>query len=186
MHRVEEKEVVAAILKAEFDSSRFGDKVQTALAHLVLKPDLDSIPENMVREKLLDYRGFRDRTHLFQGFPQNVEWSKTTLTKDDFARLEYGRHEDWIALSEGTRKVLHAASRLNLLLDLRKQFPVVMNMLPGVFLEHHLPLVVCNHKGRLVLIEGHARATAYGMRFPPSGVHAYIAESPDMEAWVWL
>jgi hypothetical protein len=112
-----ENEMIAAFLRAEIDSSRYGNNfVKTSLAqrrlqrNIIDSPNLADAVENDVRKELMRYRGYDARSHLFAGFPIDVRWRRVRLDASDFESMRYindarTRTPHWTNLSDGTRLV---------------------------------------------------------------------------------
>jgi hypothetical protein len=190
-----EAEVVATFLRAELDSSRYGDTVRALLGEagetedLLRRPMVADQRENDVREELLDrYRGWLRREGLFGGFPENVDWSLAALTREEMLSILYIDWDWWLRISGGTRRPVDAAARIR------------AGEIPGSTVEEHNPIaarlssvdpppelivVAPPHLSRLVLLEGHFRLTAYAL-FPeylPGELAVFLGVSDDIERW---
>src|SRR5918912_2242127 len=88
-----EAEVVAAFLRGELDSPRWGERLRELLreedvdASLVHTPNVEDAAEGAYRVRLLDrHRAWLRREGLFDGFPERVEWSRVALSPEEFSR----------------------------------------------------------------------------------------------------
>jgi hypothetical protein len=185
-----EEEVVAAFLRAELDSGRYGEVVRKLLeqdgvdADVLARPDLTDPAANRYRSGLLDeYRGFEQRIGLFGGFPERVDWHRAALTPDEVLEILYIDWDWWLEISDGTRRPRDAADRIR------------RGEVPGSTVDEHrmlfdapqpeLIVVTTPDRGKLVVLEGHYRLTAYAM-FPerlPDELELYLGEAEDMAAW---
>jgi hypothetical protein len=69
------------------------------------------LAQNLARKyALARARGYGVGAYLFVGFPDNVEWARAVLTHDDLGQLRYLNHQDWIAMSRGSRLVRDGAA----------------------------------------------------------------------------
>jgi hypothetical protein len=190
-----EAEMVAAFLRAELDSSRYGDTVRRLLReageteHLLRAPAVTDERENAIRAELLDrYRGWLAREGLFGGFPEQVDWSLAALDRDEVLSILYIDWDWWLSISGGTRRPVDAAARIR------------AGEIPGSTVEEHEPLaaqlrsknppaelivVAPPDRSRLVLLEGHFRLTAYAL-FPeylPDELEVFLGTSDEMSRW---
>jgi hypothetical protein len=190
-----EAEVVATFLRAELDSSRYGDTVRGLLGEagetedLLRRPMVADHRENEVRDELLDrYRGWLKREGLFGGFPENVEWALAALDRDEVLSILFIDWEWWLTISGGTRRAVDAAARIR------------AGEIPGSTVEEHEPIAARLHSqdpppelivvappdhSQLVLLEGHFRLTAYAL-FPehlPDELQVFLGTSAEISRW---
>jgi hypothetical protein len=192
---VDEVDVVAAFLRGELDSERFGPPLRAALqrdgvdVRLVASPDVSDRAANAYRRALLgELRGWGRDVGLFAGFPEDVSWFRAALTPSEVRRDAVHHWDWWLAVSDGTRLSAVAAERIR------------RGEVPGVTAEEHRPIVERLRSGSglpelivvrrdsvapLVVLEGHARLTAFAL-FPdalPAALDVFLGEAPDMERW---
>jgi hypothetical protein len=185
-----EDEVVAAFLRAELDSGRYGEVLRKLLeqdgvdADVLARPDLTDPAANRYRSGLLDeYRGFEQRIGLFGGFPEHVDWHRAALTPHEVLEILYINWDWWLKISDGTRRPKEAADKIR------------RGEVLGSTVDEHrmlfdapqpeLIVVTTPDRGKLVVLEGHYRLTAYAM-FPerlPDELELYLGEAEDMAAW---
>jgi hypothetical protein len=191
---VDESQVVLAFLKAEVDSPRYRDHVQSLLklvginrGKLIDEPDMKNDCCNALRRILLSYRGFPQRESLFLGFPIVVNWRLVELEPHDLSRLKYIRNPDWLAHSDQTRRpqrVLERMAKGEIGDDPAKHVLAIQERLKR---GERLPeLVAVEGQGKdLILIEGHCRATAYiGMNWSEN-IPIFLASSISMAQWAF-
>ena len=87
---IQENDMVAAFLRAEVDSYRFGPLLADQLRNkkispsILRKPDVRNDTENQTRADLLsESRGYRRNASLFHGFPDDCQWKLVAITKSD-------------------------------------------------------------------------------------------------------
>lgn len=198
-----ENEMILAFLRAEIDSTREFDKrilqslkSQGCTRALIDKPNLSDQTENEFRMKLLNYRGYYDRTFLFKGFPKDVEWRKVTLEEKDFGKIKYIKDDsEWENLSSRTRLVSEGARCLG---SMRLQQPThddeLFNKMEHIFSivsdvqngRRYPELILAEgDSGQLILIEGHSRATAYIIANCTKEIDAFVGTHPEMSNWAW-
>jgi hypothetical protein len=176
-----EAEMVALFLRTELPSTRWQDDLRALLEHaglpdrVVTAPDLGDDAENQARLRLLtEHRGYGTRTEIFEGFPSDVRWQWMAITPAEFAGVRYIDYDYWVELPGGTRLAVNAAARIRAgvapfgvpndgVLAMAQAFADGARFLP-------LILVTTGLGGDLVVLEGHARLTAFMLardRLPP-------------------
>jgi hypothetical protein len=114
-----EDEMIVAFLRAEIDSSRYRDCIQAGVAHLGVNrrlidaPNLADSTENVLRRRLLYYRGYESRKYLFAGFPSDVDWRRVEVEACDVNRMQYMPDRNWLEISGETRLVSVGARNLS-------------------------------------------------------------------------
>jgi hypothetical protein len=189
-----EEEMVAAFLKAELGSSRYGEAYTKYLescnapSSLITEPDLSNDAENQVRAKVLDMeRGYLQGDRLFSGLPKQTIWKRVVLEPSDFSKMKYGRFTEWIDLTQGSRLVIDGARNfLKLKGDnpaIRRVLAVTEDIARGVKLPE-LIFLEDTPSGALLLFEGHVRATAYMLQKSlPKGIEAIVSHNTDVTGW---
>jgi hypothetical protein len=185
--------MVALFLRAELPSKRYGPAVERALVNagvdcrVVGEPDLSDPGENAVRRRLLsevrDYGG----TGLFNGFPSDVRWKWAALTPEELMAVRFIDYDYWVELSGGTRLPTEAARRIR---EGVAPFGVpnagFFELAEALAAGRRFPaLILIDGSGGLVVLEGHARLTAYALEptaVPPE-LEALVGSSPSMSQW---
>jgi hypothetical protein len=192
---VAEDEVIAAFLRAEIASDRFGPLLAKILDRrglaesLLAHPDVNDADANGTRREVLaEHRGWGRDEEMFGGFPVRVDWFRAALTRDEVLAIRYIDWDWWLDVSGGSRLPTDAAARLR------------AGLVPGHGVEGHEPiaaalaarpappeLIVVRTAGSapLVVVEGHVRLTAYAL-FPehlPDELEVFLGESPDFARW---
>lgn len=111
--------MVAVFLRGELGSERFAPGIREALCaagadeKLVTDPELSSPEESAVRSRVLDAtRGYEQRIGLFDGFSDDVQWSRVALTPAEIESVRYINWSYWLEISGGTRRPADAADRI--------------------------------------------------------------------------
>jgi len=191
-----EAEVVAVFLRAELDSPRYGERVRELLRDAgldestLLAPDLANAGENALRARILEkHRAWLRREGLFNGFPEDVDWSLVGLEPDKVLSILYIDWDWWLEISGGTRRPLDAAARIrsgnvpgaDVQADERIAARLRSDDPPPELIVASTPEL-----SRLVAVEGHVRLTAYAL-FPdylPAELPVYLGTSEGMTRWV--
>jgi hypothetical protein len=152
VERVDQAAVVAAFLRAELDSHRFGPALRDALARvgaddeLITAPDLGDTAQNARRHAVLDdYRG----GYLGTWFDELV-WSRAELEPDEVLDIRYIAWDFWLEITDGSRLPSDGA----------EHFRAAGTEL--VYAPGPAPLIAIRAAPgeRLVVVEGHVRLTA--------------------------
>ena len=191
---VDENEVIAAFLRAELDSERYGPKLHGLLDRdgrdesVLRQPSLASTDDNAYRLALLDeHRAYERREGLFLGFPAGVDWSRAVLARDELLDILYIDWDWWLRVSGGSRRPRDAAARIR------------AGEVAGITVEEHQPIATAlGSPGApeliaattpaltpIVLVEGHVRVTAVAL-FPelvPEELEILLGVSPEMARW---
>ena len=189
-----EDEVIAAFLRAEVDSYRYGEKLRGLLARdghepgVLRHPDLADDHENRYRRQLLDeHRAYERREQMFGGFPRKIDWLRAALEREEVLDILYTNWDWWLTISGGSRSPRDAARRIR------------GEMIAGVTAAEHesaasafesspppeLIAVTTPARAPLVLVEGHVRLTAYAL-FPeylPRVTEILLGTSEEMTRW---
>jgi hypothetical protein len=190
-----EYEMVVEFLRAEIDSARFGPHIKAALTQaqlnrtqLIDQADLTNITDNQNRTKILkQFRGYTDNKYLFTGFPNDVQWRRVGLTSGEIGKLKYANHDIWVKLSGGTRIVSDGVANIEKITtneDANKNILAVAHRVRQG--DKFPPLIVVQaDDDRLVIVEGHTRATAYALVQPSWLIETIVGTSPLMKQWAF-
>ena len=169
-------EVVAVWLGAEMHSNRFGAIVCSMLrrdglpAALVTDPDLTDEQANSARLGLLrEYRGFDQTDTTFEtyigGLPvRDLAWWRVRINAADVAGLHYINWDYWVEVTGGTRLATTLASAK--LAEPAEADPIDATLRDAFVAGTPVPEIILVDSGpdtRLVILEGHVRATAMAM-----------------------
>ena len=187
--------MIAVFLRGELDSGRYGKKLRTLLARdrrtedLLRRPDLGDVEANAYRRRLLEeHRAYERRDGLFGGFPQQVEWFRAALERDEVLDILYIDWDWWLELSGGTRRPRDAARRIveaegaDATAAEHEPLAAALQTTPP---PPELIAVTTPARTPLVLVEGHARLTAYAL-FPdylPAKLEILLGVSDEMPRW---
>ena len=197
-----EDQVILAWLQAEIESPDFqafviGNPPNPATLSAVLKaarsPDLKDPAQNQLRREVITaVYGFGQGTGSFQGLAGDIVWRRFRLTTDDVGELLYARQgASWPILAPATRKVAEGATNVGHVFTGDQTNMVVLSLASGLcHSDKKVPEIIALRRpdGHLVILEGHARATAITLeahRFP-KGVDAYVGDGPSVANWPYL
>jgi hypothetical protein len=191
-----EDEMIAIFLRTELSSVRFRQKLELHIqqekidTRIIQEPDWRNASENVLRRKLLGaYRGYGQNRDYFPDFPAHVRWEWVGLSREELEQVRYINWEYWLDLTDGTRMAIDGARNalagkvvydvssdklVSLAIALRQgaQFPPLI-------------LVAKDIGSPLVVMEGHARLTAYliAPECIPTELEVIIGYSEQMTGW---
>jgi hypothetical protein len=194
--------VILAWLQAEIESLDFqqyivGDPPNPAYLSLALKaarsPNLKDAEQNQLRRRIITKtHGFGMGAGIFQGLANDIQWRRVRLTTAEVGEMLYASHSGaWVILAPVTRKVAEGAANVGHVFTGDQTNMVVLSLASGIcHSDKKVPEIIALRRpdGRLVILEGHARATAITLeahRFP-HGVEAYVGDSPSVASWAYL
>lgn len=194
--QIDESVMVVTFLKAEIDSKRFQGYIHKVLTakkislDIISKPNLDNIEDNKLRYQILtDYRGYGNRSALFENFPLQVDWYEVELDKEDISKIKYINYDYWNELSNNTRLASEAAKNIRNGKTVFKQpnvyFLEAAETLRNGKVFPELILVSKNKDSYLVGVEGNLRLTAYALepQKVPDKSKAIVGFSSTMDKW---
>jgi len=199
---VTDDHVILAWLQAEIESLDFqqyivGDPPNPAYLSMALKaarsPNLKDAEQNELRRRIISKtHGFGVGAGSFQGLANDIKWRRFRLTTAEVGEMLYASHSGaWVILAPVTRKVTEGATNVGHMFTGDQTNMVVLSLAAGIcHSEKKLPEIIALRRpdGRLVILEGHARATAISLeahRFA-RGVEVYVGESPSVATWAYL
>ena len=190
-----EHDMIAAFVRAELHSKRFGAAVRAAMRRhrvsrrLVERPDTADARQNAQRLAVLrDYRRYGLDRSLFAGFPyDDVVWSRVALTRDEVLAIRY-IDDYWVELSGGTRLPAAAARRIRTGEadpEHARNFLRIADALDRGVTFHEMIVVTAGGDAPLVALEGHLRLTVYALRPEriPEPLTVVLGTSPNMRRW---
>lgn len=197
-----EDQVILAWLQAEIESLDFqqylvGDPPNPAYLSIALKaarsPDLKDPEQNELRRRIITKtHGFGMGAGSFQGLANDIVWRRVRLSTDEIAEILYAsRSGAWVILAPATRKVAEGATNVGHVFTGDQTNMVVLSLASGIcHSDKKIPEIIALRRpdGRLVILEGHARATAIMLeahRFQ-HGVDCYVGEGPSVASWAYL
>jgi hypothetical protein len=199
----DDNQVLLAWLQAVIESPDFqayivGNPPDPSRLAAVLKaarsPDLRDPGQNDLRRDVIaSVYGFGQGRGSFAGIGPDLAWRRFRVTVDEVGDMLYARHEGaWQLLSPATRKVAEGATNVGHVFTGDATNMVVLSLAAGLcHSEKKIPEVIALRRpddGRLVILEGHARATAIALeahRFP-KGVEVFVGDGPSVAGWAYL
>jgi hypothetical protein len=196
LERLTEDDMIAAFVRAELHSERFGAAVRGAMRRhhvprrVVEQPDTADARQNAQRLAILrDYRRYGQDRSLFGGFPYgDVVWTRVALRRDEVLAIRYINDDYWVELSGGTRLPSAAARRIRA----GEAGPVharrgrrIADALDRGALFHEMIAVTAGPGAPLVALEGHLRLTVYALRPDkiPDPLTIVLGSSARMAEW---
>ena len=197
-----EDQVILAWLQAEIESPDFqayliGNPPNPANLSLALKaartPDLHDETQNQLRRQIITSTyGFGTGAGSFEGLGQDLTWKRFRLTTDEVSEMLYMRRDGaWRLLSPVTRKVAEVATNVGHVFTGDSTNMVVLSLASGLcHSDKKVPEIIALRRpdGALVILEGHARATAIFLEAHryQHGVFAYVGEGASIANWPYL
>lgn len=194
-----EAEMIAEFLRQEYASrERYGARIDACLreertdASLIMAADLADPDRNERRRRVFArYRGYgTGEPSYLTGFPDaGVTWTWWRLTPAELLRVSYIRYSYWTALSAGTRSPVEAARRIRGRIEVygvtNAPFLDLTDRLRDGLRPPPLILVTAADENALVLLEGHARITAYALapETIPDPFEVLVGASPAIARW---
>ena len=196
-----EAEMIAEFLRQEYASrERYGARIDACLweegvdATILTDPELGDPAANAARHRVFArYRGYgTGEMSYLTGFPDSgVTWAWWTLAPEELLRARYIRYTYWTALSGGTRSPVEAARRIRAgievygvsnaaFLDLADRLRKGLRVPPLI-----LVAAMDENPDALVVLEGHARITAYALTSDaiPDPIDVLVGSSPAIARW---
>ncbi len=183
LHAISADEMIAVFLQTEVTSARFGPTVLDILRHdgrdrqIIDRPDLSAADDNAYRRQVLGaYRGYRRDADVFTGVPDDVRWYRALATRAELARVRYLDDAYWNSLSGGSRLAVDTAARIEQGVEPygvsnEGIWSMAIALAAGVSFPE-LIVVGEDEHAPLMVLEGHARLTAYFLR--PATVPAML------------
>ena len=196
LERLTEHDMIAAFVRAELHSERFGAAVRTAMRRhgvrrrVVERPNTSNDAQNAQRLAVLrDHRRYGLDDSLFARFPyDDVVWARVALTRDETLAIHYVDDDYWVELSGGTRLPTEAARRIragNVDPERARNFLRIAVALDRGATFHEMIAVTAGGDAPLVALEGHLRLTVYALRPEriPQPLTVILGTSPHMPGW---
>ncbi|MEK7537476.1 MAG: hypothetical protein AAB619_00690, partial [Patescibacteria group bacterium] len=183
---IPEGEMVLEFLQAESKSPRFVARYYDWLGQhaIPVNVNMQTLDPN-VRKDLL----WSVRPGLFKTLPKDIVWHEVLLEKQDWDRVMYINEDVWKNFSHGTRLVLRGVDKLGLPHHetLTKRVSEITSQLQAGELLLKVIIVAAPGLEKLVLLEGHVRATAYVSSgiYRVKQISAILGISQKATDWAW-
>ncbi len=195
IERITEEEMVAIFLQTEINSFRFRASIFGILERdsvdrqVIDRPNLNDKGENVYRSALLgEFRGYKRNKEVFVDFPDDIQWERVFLNRQDLEQVKYIDWDYWLEISDNTRLASEAAKKIRRGMideeEARGYCSVSNALREGVKLPE-LILVSKSKEDNLVLLEGHLRLTGYLLmpEYLPPELSAIVGRSERMDEW---
>jgi hypothetical protein len=175
LREIPEAAMVAAFLKAELTSVRFSAKLKKVMSavgvaeQVIAEPNIESEADNALRAQVLgDYRGYGQNREMFTDVPTDLTWYEAELPRGEIGNLHYVDYSYWNELTDHTHLVKRAVVNI-------EKGKIVFEVPNDRFLalagairqgKHDFgPMILWGKSadGPLAILEGHLRATAFGL-----------------------
>ncbi len=190
---ISENEMILAFLQAEINSPRFGNLYQKLLVYyqvtraIIDSPNLEDVKENEIRESLLsDVRGYKRNIFLFETFPDDINWFRVTLPKEELKKLHYANMLAWVELSGPERLAGDGAKNLSSRSSLHSKD--IFNTSEKLKNGETFPSIICiaqNFDSAFIILEGHTRVTAFCLNIDKlqDEIDIIVGISPHVSSW---
>ncbi len=175
LKQIPEAAMVAAFLKAEIFSPRFGEDVRKAMQSfgvddaIITHPDITNDQENELRARVLgECRGYRQNREMFEGVPTNLRWYEAKLSHNEIGDLRYVDYSYWNALTDGTHLVKDGVRNIQkgkVVFDVpNDRFLMLAEAIRNGKYDFE-PIILWgqNIDSPLEILEGHLRTTAFAL-----------------------
>ncbi len=192
LETISEHVMVAAFLRAEIDSPRWGPNIldrlnQDGRSRAVLdNPNLLDYTENIYRASLLAAVRGCTNCGIFYRFPDVVQWYAISMTRGDLEVALVMNSAPWPEFSGGTRVAGDASRNFKMgkinhpvLSDIK----ATSDRLKEGYVLPELILVGEAFESPLVILEGHVRTMAILASDVSKEVKTIVGLSPDMRRW---
>lgn len=189
LRRVNEEEVIAEFLKAEFYQPEF-DPYRERYSSVVYHPDLSSERENTARRALL----FRRRGRLWRELPRDTEWWEVQLQDSDLPRIRAFPRKQWRSFAAGNFHLLEMIERIRRKVESPDDghFATKMRSVVSDLKENLVPnsvlLIGVDDQSPLTIVEGNHRMAAAMLECPSTVTQQfrfYCGLSPRMTQCCW-
>ena len=186
---VNEEEVIAEFLKAEFYQPEF-DPYRERYSRIVYHPDLSNEHENTARRALL----FRRRGRLWRELPKDTQWWEVALQESDLLRIRVFPRKQWRSFAAGNFHLLEMIERIRTKVESHDNghFATKMRSVASDLKENLVPnsvlLIGVDDQGPLTIVEGNHRMAAAMLESPKTVTRRfrfYCGLSPHMTQCCW-
>jgi hypothetical protein len=189
MQPMSEHQVIAEFLRSEFHHPEF-DEYRNEFEYLVTRPNLESDRENALRRALL----FLRRGAMWRELPDNTEWFKVELTRQDLQRIRFFPRAQWRKVAEGS---FYLTEMVDSLRDKWQQNPEdeffrkLRRITPSVqegLTSPTVLLIGIDAQSPLTILDGNHRMAAAMLSQPPADLETFqflCGLSPSMTRCCW-
>lgn len=175
LEKIPEAAMVAAFLKAELTSVRFSDELKKAMNNLGVReevidnPNIEDEAENELRAQVLGYyRGYNQNREMFSDLPEDLTWYVAELERKEIGDLKYVDYSYWNELTDHTHLVKDGVKNIQkgkIVFDVPNDrfLAVAEKIRQGEYDFEPMILWGKDERSPLTILEGHLRATAFGL-----------------------
>ena len=193
---VTEHEITASLLKYNYSSFRFGEKLKVTIKKrgvnekMITDPNTQNEKENITREELIrSLDGDDVGGYLSQDFPNNIQWKLVRLNKKDIQQIKYLNYSYWNELSNHKRYIAVGVKTIKKGVEIFNEsnnrfFSAFEALKKGAKFPPPI-LITKNEQSDIVAIDGHLRLTSYlfDSNYTPNEIDAYIGYSENFANW---
>ena len=189
MQPMSEHRVIAEFLRSEFHHPEF-EEYRSEFEYLVTRPNLESARENALRRALL----FLRRGAMWRELPDDTEWFKVELTRQDLERIRFFPRAQWRKVAEGSFYVTEMVDALRAKLAQNPEdefFRKLRRLTPSVLEGLTSPTVLLigiDAQSPLTILDGNHRMAAAMLSQPPADLETFqflCGLSPSMTRCCW-
>ena len=192
-----EEEMVGLFLRSEISSVRWRPRLLEILhelncpVSLLEEPDVTRKEHNELRVRALArFRGYGQNRDLFENYPASIAWHWVLLDREELGRTKYVDYSYWNLLTRGSRRPMDAVQTIRngtAIYGVSNQgfLEGAEAVRQGVIFVEPI-LVAPDPGGDLVILEGHARITAYALagEDAPQQIRVLLGLAPGFSAWL--
>jgi len=184
-----EHQVIAEFLRSEFHHPEF-EEYRKEFEHLVIHPDLESHRENALRQALL----FLRRGAMWRELPDDTEWFKVDLTREDLDRIRFFPRAQWRRVAEGSFYLTDMVDSLRLKCqespgdEFFQKLRRLTNTVQEGAASPTVLLIGVNTESPLTILDGNHRMAAAMLAQPPAELENFqfiCGLSPMMTRCCW-
>ena len=135
----------------------------------ITSPDITSDPENALRAQVLGaYRGYGRNQEMFEGIPDPLTWYEAEIARTEIGDLRYVDYSYWNELTDNTHRVKDGVQNIRrgkVVFEVSNdRFSALAEKISAGECEFE-PMILWGQDlaSPLEILEGHLRATAFGL-----------------------
>jgi hypothetical protein len=186
-------EMVLAFVRGDIESLRFAKHYARALrfieatrSQLIDQADLSNPAQNLQCSYLLErVRGYGRNALLFEGLPIDIAWRRVSVTPAELGSFSYMNFVTWLRLTNATRLISDGAANIGKVETAKEMATGVAEIAARIERSETFPplITVQSASGRIILVDGQIRATAYVLANAPPDIEMLVGTSPLINHW---